>query len=119
MRSIEHSCSAARVFFFFFSSSSSCFFFFVTRHTHYKSMFCGVMISRTENQKILVQRDESIEIELVLFVFRLFLCPSVHLQRNRKFCMETVFFPSFGIIKMKLARKVSLQFVLTNNLIMK
>jgi hypothetical protein len=50
MRSIEHLCSAA------------C--------THEKFAFCVVMISRTESQRIVVQkRGENIEIQLDKFVF--------------------------------------------------
>jgi hypothetical protein len=65
------------------------------------------MISGMEHQKIFVQmEDENIEIESLPSVFRSFLGPSVVLQKDKQFCMGIVFFSMFGIIKMKIARKV-------------
>ncbi len=64
---------------------SSFFFFFLSRRTHQKLVFCVVMISRTESQKIVVQtRNENIEIELDKSVFRSFVGVSVRLQGARK-----------------------------------
>jgi hypothetical protein len=108
MRSIEHSCSAARVFFSFFFFFF--FFFFVSRsrRTHQKFDFCVVMISRTESQKIVVQnRGENITIELDKSAFRSFLGPSVGPQKTGQFCMGTVCFSMLEIIKMTSARKVN------------
>jgi hypothetical protein len=76
------------------------------------------MISGTEHQKIFVQmQDENMEIEWVPSVFRSFLGPSVVLQKDEQFCVGTVFFSMFGIIKMKLARKVSRSSLCTTDII--
>ena len=85
-------------------------FFFLSRRTHQKLMFCVVMISRTECQKIVVQtRNENTEIELDKFVFRSFVGVSVRLQGAvQKGDFQCILlFSTFEIIKMRTARKLS------------
>jgi hypothetical protein len=85
--------------------------FLLSLRTHRKLSFCVARISTTANQKIFVQtRDENIKSELVPFVFRSFVGVSIRLQEARKKghfpCI--LFVSIFEIIKMKVARKVSI-----------
>ena len=50
-----------------------------------KVSFCDFMISRTENQKILVEKGvQSTKTKLLPFFFRIFLGPFVRLQKSRQ-----------------------------------
>ena len=85
-------------------------YFLLSLRTHRKLWICVAMNSRTARQKLFVQtRNENIEIELVPFVFRSFVGVFVRIQEARKKgdfqCI--LFFWTFEIIKIRIARKVS------------